>query len=675
MLNFGDRLDPRKILSLCSRGIPYYLDSWRDLDGKRGLFGSTQPSTYNMQEVASSSPVIEYVVQPHLQVCCILASYIHGNQTSLLKEHISRDELIARTTSGLRWACDTHLIGSLDVDDFLDRRRWGENWRSSLWATQLAICATLMRDHIEPELLAKVKCIVAFEADRFIDLAPPTGFDFDTKLEENAIDTMLLCWAVNLCPDHDNHAEWEQALQLWSINIATSIGDRCDHSEYFGNSIAGRVSTQTLFPDMTAENHGFFHPDVLTYSSWVVLGMAAYTLNGSQPPSYLRRSAHHETFEILLRFCLPTGMDFSPAGQDIAAFVPRPFKLAWGLFNKDPRAIRITGNLLDWMDALPCGSLVGPWVFNLSNSHDGWDLFYQSQVGFDLAMLTILQVQNDYHLFTPGQMENAIDTRQVYPYIEICYRRNMRTTRSFAWKALNGHPLIGFNIHAAPELVYNGRAHLLGAPTARDRIQRSVVAFHTDRITKDGFETNGQILYIDFNNEVVLKREVRVLTWGDEGLCVFDLITSEKQISLGEQFLSTLHLVNDQWTGGHIKFTSGSLREIIPADKSSRELSCPSYWASVKDYLMFQLIYGRNKGLIYLPAKERNTPHYWKNCRIDTLALRVDAAQFEPGDEVYRVGYYLGTGKGPRPFKVSGEAGRFFRGLVIMDGKNTIGLD
>ena len=42
---------------------------------------------------------------------------------------------------------------------------------------------------------------------------------------------------------------------------------------------------------------------------------------------------------------------------------------------------------------------------------------------------------------------------------------------------------------------------------------------------------------------------------------------------------------------------------------------------------------------------------------------------------MYTVGYYLGAGKGPRPFKAAGNAGEFFKGLVIMDGKITVGLD
>ena len=92
-------------------------------------------------------------------------------------------------------------------------------------------------------------------------------------------------------------------------------------------------------------------------------------------------------------------------------------------------------------------------------------------------------------------------------------------------------------------------------------------------------------------------------------------------------------------------------------------------------YLLFQLIWGRTKGLYYLPAGERNAPALWKNCRLDRLAVRVEPRKAAPGDVVYKVGFFIGTGKSPRPFKSAGTAGEFFKGLVIMDGKLTAGLD
>ena len=45
--------------------------SWQEISNESGLFGNTDPGTFNMKEVGSSSPVIEYVIRPHINILCI----------------------------------------------------------------------------------------------------------------------------------------------------------------------------------------------------------------------------------------------------------------------------------------------------------------------------------------------------------------------------------------------------------------------------------------------------------------------------------------------------------------------------------------------------------------------------------------------------------------------------
>jgi hypothetical protein len=47
------------------------------------------------------------------------------------------------------------------------------------------------------------------------------------------------------------------------------------------------------------------------------------------------------------------------------------------------------------------------------------------------------------------------------------------------------------------------------------------------------------------------------------------------------------------------------------------------------------------------------------------LAYMWSSSQLEPGDLFYQAGFYVGTGKGPRPFKSAWISRRVFRGLVI----------
>ncbi|HUI92739.1 MAG TPA: hypothetical protein VLX68_10870 [Chitinivibrionales bacterium] len=676
-LHFEEKLEPRPILQLLLHGLDYYLASWHDLGDGTGMFGATDPAAFNMRSVASSSPVVEYVLRPHLQTLCLLAAYVYRSETCLLEPHLSKERLDDMLRKGVAWACDTHLAGNRDVETFLGRKRWGENWRSGLWAALLGLCCRLAQDVLGPELVEKVKRVAAFEADRFIGVPPPSGCDVDTKIEENAIDALCLSWAINLCPNNPNAGRWKRAGAVWALNIATSQADKADHSEYLEHSVSHFATTQTLFSDMTAENHGFFHPEILCYGMWVALSMAAYTLHKNPVPEYFRRKNHQETFDLLLRFCLPNGMFYAPGGQDLPYFLPRPFALAWGLWNNDPRALSITNKLLTWMDGqLASQEKSGPpWVLGFTPAHEGWELFFQSQVGFELAMLAVLPFPEEFRFYSAGQLENAVDTRHIYPYVEVCYRRNVRMTRSVAWKALGGHPMVGLNLHSYPELIMQHRAAMLGIPAVSDRVKQWEVVYHSDRFQKDGFETMGRISYLNAAGEKLLRRDARVVTWADEGLVVFDRIVAEKDVRLEDQILSPVYIVNDIWTKHRVEFSSGSLRETFtPSLKVFKEVPCPSFWASVESRLLFQFLWGRTKGLVYLPSSARNSPPYWKNCRLDTMGVHVDGQEIRAGSVAYEVGFFIGAGKSPRPFKCTGEAREFFEGLIIMDGKNTVGL-
>lgn len=678
MIMFNEKLETKKTLHLLSRSIPYYLKSWQEIDDTTGLFGDIEPTSFNMKDVGTSSPVIEYVVLPHVNILCILAAYLYKDDTDSIDSLINKDEIINYLNKGLLWMCETHITGSLDINNFLERKRWGENWRSGKWAALMGICAFLCKKFLPEELFEKVKRIVAFEADRFIDVLPPSGFEYDTKLEENAQDTLVIAWALALQPQHAHAAQWEHSLNIWAINIASAPSQRADHSEHLDKSVSHWTITQTLYPDMTAENHGFFNPEILTYGIWVVLSMAAFRFNNRAIPSFLQRRVHQETFDILLRFCLPNGMTYAPCCHDLPFFIPHPFALAWGIWNNDPRTRRMTAHTLNWMESKikPSQNAGVPWIPGFVNSYDGWELFFQSTVGFELAMLAVIPFPKEHRFYSIGQIEGAIDTSHIYPYIQVCYRRNTHSTRSMAWKALSRHPMIGLNIHSYPELLFPYKANLLGIPTIDEKVKSWDVAFHNDYIRKSGFDTFGRIQYFDTLNQKVMHRDIRVLTWGDDGIVIFDRIVADKELYIQEQYLSPVYIVNDQWTNNKINLVSGSLKEVVRKENViKRHISCPSFWASIEGTMLFQFLWGCNKGLTYIPGNKPNAPRYWKNCRLDMLGVYIEGKKCMQGDIAYDIGFFLGVGKGPRPFKSAGTCQDFFKGIVIMDGKNTVGLD
>ena len=175
---------------------------------------------------------------------------------------------------------------------------------------------------------------------------------------------------------------------------------------------------------------------------------------------------------------------------------------------------------------------------------------------------------------------------------------------------------------------------MLGIPATREHIRHWEVVFHNDRVQKDGFETMGRIHYFGGGGEALLSRDVRVATWGEDGLIVFDRIMAAADVTLEEQLLSPIHIVNDVWTKESIDFSGGSQHELFtPRCESFREISCPSFWASIESCLLFQFVWGRTKGLAYSPSRARNAPPYWKNCRVDCLGVHVDEQEIAGGGD------------------------------------------
>lgn len=666
---FNELFESEQVLDLLSRSLPTYLNTVN----RDGLFGSTDPDNFNMSDLKSSSPVIEYVIRPHINILTILSAFIyHDHFPKHVTKIVSKERAIELITKGIEWLCDTHITGNKDIGDFLNRKRWGENWRSSLWASLTGLCAHLTKDHLSENLVKQVDHVVIFEANRFIDVLPPDGCEYYSRAEENAQDCTILAWAINSIPNHDNCSKWRRTLDIWGINIATTIKDKTIHSKYLDRSVSHWINTSTLFPDMTAESHGFLSLETLSYTMWVVFGMASYKMHGNEVPEVFLRRNHQETFDTLFRFCLPNGMLFSPAGTDLPLFIPKPLLLAWGLWNNDPRALKITSNTLNWMS----DKLSNHLVEGLSSNDNGWDLFFQSQPGLELALLSILPFPKEQKFYSMGQIESAVDTRKIYPYVEVAYRRNVRTTRSVAWKALSSHPLISLNIHSFPELLTPLTANMMGIPRSKPGISSWETAHHEEHLKKHGFDTFGLINYYDQNNDIIMHREIRALAWGDDGIIVFDRVTANKDLSIPSQYLSPVYLVNDTWTGKKLKLISGSLKEVITSnDPTNKPISCPSFWASIEDRFLFQFIWNRTKGLTYIPGKEKNAPAYWKNGTLDTLGTHIHENDVSKGDIIYETGFFVGSGKSPRPFKSAGIGKEFFKGIVIMDGKETIGLD
>ncbi len=670
----ASRLEKPLLLRFLERSFSHYEKCWTPVDEACGFFGEIDPKLFNMGDMGFSSPVIEYVVRPHLQILlCTTVLIRAARDKQISAENEARHLRYLR--EGLLWACRTHLTGDLDVPTFLRRKRWGENWNSSLWASALAMTACFGREYLDPSLLEAARRVVAFEADRFVDTLPPNGRRGDSKAEETARDTMLLAWALALCPDHANATQWEETLRIYALNVASTVYDHGEFTSLDGQAINSFIHTVTLHPDYTLESHGFFHPEFLSYTQWIMVAVLAFLATGRKVPEYFVRPAHDRVSELFLTCCLSNGCAWPVGGQDWPLWMLRPYSFAYGLWRDDRIALRTMLNLLSLLAELQDRIGDGRFIPGLPPTQGGWGLTYESQIGFELALLALTPFPDDLIVPSPGRFERAQEANNKFPYVQTLIRRNGKTFRSFTWKNLHGRPTASFVLQSNPLLVGIAPDSLVGRIRLQNQKLTPRVLFHQEETFREGFETSGKIVYHNAAGGAVLSREMRILTWTEEGLLIFDRLKALCDVRLEREDACPLYIVNDEITGNRVNFVSGSLEESAagPGDEVIEHVM-PNNWVVVEDSVLYQLFWGAEKGLVYRDETERNQPPYWKNLRMDSIFFRVKPGQYAAGRTIRQLGIYVGAGKNPKRFKINGQAETFFHGLILMEGKNTLAL-
>jgi len=677
----SEQFPQRRIIELLARGTAFFESCWQQIDQDVGIFGELEPEFYNMSKMPRSSPAIEYIIRPHTQCLCtlaVIATSAHGKQ--LLAEKIDETSLIKKFEDGLRFLVQSHVLGDRDITQFPGRKRWGQNWRSALWTSQMALTTVLMAPRLPSQLLEQIYTVLAFEADRFIDIIPPDGHNPDCRLEENAIDTTVLSWALHLMPEHEHAGQWQQALRLWALNIATVANDRFDFRQYRETSIADCIETTTLFDDFTALNHGFFSPEVLQYHRWVVFSMLAAQLSGQNVPQELLLKNHQKTYDVLLQFCLPTGLFYTPGATDAPLLCYSPFALCWGLRRGEPTSVRLTERMLNGLEQNgQDDSSCTPFVTGLLPGKGGWNLYWQSFVAFDLALL-IVTPDSPLKTTTPTKtvgIEVPLGLKNYYRYAQICMRRSTKSTASVSWNTLSNHPIVGYVNHSLPFHTLAIEHNLLQAPLISESRMLTRVCFHHDKITRDGFDCWATLSYHSVDSaEVFISRQVRIRTLAEDGLFIFDSAVAHKPLTLKKQLFWQLHIVNDYPTAERLCVQSGSLEQqvkAIPTVQTTTHL--PMNWATINEYLLYQVFWGETNGMCYQRNFKPNRPAYWNNCSVDMLGVQLPEKKYAAGEKVFQKGLFIGTGKNPRPFKVSKEHGKFFKGLVVIDGKTTYSFE
>ena len=154
---------------------------------------------------------------------------------------------------------------------------WKDVWGVENEFGELLFSFREMKNELSSETCQRIRTITARMADYWSDTNKVrSGYQGDTKAEENAWTARFLALAANLFPEEPNAVRWEKYARMFAYHTITTSTDRA----------YGGIRTQTIHDHFVLDNHGY-HPNPM-YALWTLRflgqGAAAYLENDKAVP-------------------------------------------------------------------------------------------------------------------------------------------------------------------------------------------------------------------------------------------------------------------------------------------------------------------------------------------------------------------------------------------------------
>lgn len=255
----------KKCLDILAKSMTYtasiYTDAGINNSGDScGYFKATNAGMNNEDGVRTNADMA--------MVCAFVYNYGKKNHI-VLPAKISYPQLRTMALKALRYAYSTHRAlqlkkttnngywGTSIMD--ADGKNGGYTWESSLWCESIGMTAWLLKDCIPEKDWLGVMRIIQAEADHELTRDIPTGFDGDTKAEENGWETNVLAMACALYPNSENANRWYDKMRAFAFNCYTVAEDSTDNTIIDGQPARKWYRGQNLYDDFTLQNHNYFH--------------------------------------------------------------------------------------------------------------------------------------------------------------------------------------------------------------------------------------------------------------------------------------------------------------------------------------------------------------------------------------------------------------------------------
>lgn len=268
-------------------------------------------------------------------VCAFLVKY--GRDKVVLPQGIAWEDLQDMAMKSLVFAYSTHKANRLKVCK--GNRYWGSTsvddhvWESSLWAMSVAYSAFFQWDRLSEQQRNHIYQLLKAECNYELFRPIPSGFDGDTKAEENGWEADVLAVTLGLFPNDSLAPQWFHRLRQFAINSYSQEDDASDLTvidpHYDQTTVKDLYKGPNLYKDFTLQNHNYFHT---SYQNVVIqeLGEAALALKLFQKELHgqekwqtnaLMHNNQKVMDEVLYWLALSDGELAMPNGNDWSLFL------------------------------------------------------------------------------------------------------------------------------------------------------------------------------------------------------------------------------------------------------------------------------------------------------------------------------------------------------------------
>ncbi len=269
-------------------------------------------------------------------ICAFLVKYAKPAGITL-PDGVTWAQVEEMAMKSLIFAYSTHKANQLKV--CAGGRYWGSTgkndvvWESSLWAMSVAYSAYFQWNKLSEQQKGYIYALLKAECNYELERNIPTGYDGDTKAEENGWEADVLAATLGLFPNDELAPRWFARLREFAINSYSHISDATNTTvidpDYDSTTIADLYRGKNLYDDYTLQNHNLFHT---SYQNVVMqeLGEAQLALQMFQQGLYgkekwkTRALMHHnqEVQDSVLNWlALADGELAMPNGNDWSLFL------------------------------------------------------------------------------------------------------------------------------------------------------------------------------------------------------------------------------------------------------------------------------------------------------------------------------------------------------------------